>query len=133
MYVCLRRSSSSSWSRVRFRYPAIYGNEFRSRVQPTSVHCVHYVQAIYGVPRYTTSRKLRTVSCHVTIGKNFRAAVIEIAPLYIAIGCRTKVSIICIFAKSCKKSTSQEHYVHRFYYRQKWSFNNLISVFMRKL
>lgn len=102
-----------------------YGNEFRSRMQPTSVHCVHYVQ--YTAHRYTTSRKLRTVSCHVTTGKNFRVAVIEIARLYITIGCRTKVSIICIFMKSCKKSTSREHYVHRSYYRQKWNLITLIT------
>lgn len=83
--------------------------------------------AIYDISKITYSLY------HVTTGKNFRVAVIEIARLYIAISCRTKVSIICIFAKSCKKSASWEHYIHRSISQTKIEFNGLSFFFPKKI
>lgn len=69
-----------------FRYPAIYGNitmnfgqECNRRACVACIMCMQYTAHCD-----TRHRKLRTVSYHVTTGKNFRVAVIKIARLYIA-------------------------------------------------
>lgn len=103
MHVCMLMTFRS---RVQFRYPAIYGdvtttNFGRECNRRACVACIMCMQ--YTAHRDIQHRKLRTVSYHVTTGKNFRVVIIEFARLYIAISCRTKVSIICIFAKSCRK------------------------------